>query len=120
MRVLDVFLLHCLLSDSPPDTPEEIAALKHNQHLAAERGREPGLRLACGGAQVLLADWGARVLAECEPIAAHLDALQGGEPGEREGGRVLEEDRAQGRVRRPRDVAQRAQPQPAGLTAGGQ
>ncbi len=79
MRVLDVFLLHCLLSDSPPDTPEEIAALKHNQHLAAERGREPGLRLACGGAQVLLADWGARVLAECEPIAAHLDALQGGD-----------------------------------------
>ncbi len=79
MRVLDVFLLHCLLSDSPPDTPEEIAALKHNQHLAAERGREPGLRLACGGAQVLLADWGAQVLAECEPIAAHLDGLQGGD-----------------------------------------
>ena len=25
MRFLDVFLLHCLLSDSPPDTPDEIA-----------------------------------------------------------------------------------------------
>ena len=79
MRVLDVFLLHCLLSDSPPDTPEEIAALKHNQHLAAERGREPGLRLACGGAQVPLSDWGTEILAECEPIAVHLDGLQGGD-----------------------------------------
>src|SRR4029434_5691570 len=27
MRFLDVFLLHCLLTDSPDDTPAEIAAL---------------------------------------------------------------------------------------------
>ena len=40
MRMLDVFLLHCLLSDSPDDSPEEIAQIKHNQHLVAERGRE--------------------------------------------------------------------------------
>ena len=32
MRLLDIFLLHCLLSDSPPDTPQEIAEIKHNQH----------------------------------------------------------------------------------------
>ena len=43
MRLLDVFVLHCLLSDSPPDTPQEIAELKHNQHHTAERGRESGL-----------------------------------------------------------------------------
>src|SRR6185369_4199957 len=34
-RLLDIFLLHCLLSDSPPDTPDEIAALARNQHRAA-------------------------------------------------------------------------------------
>jgi glutamate--cysteine ligase len=79
MRLLDVFLLHCLLSDSPPDTPEEIAALKRNQHLTAERGREDGLRLERGGAQVPLTAWGAEVLAECGPIAAALDAAHGGE-----------------------------------------
>jgi hypothetical protein len=28
LRLLDVFLLHCLLADSPPDTPQEIAELK--------------------------------------------------------------------------------------------
>ncbi|QEA11609.1 glutamate--cysteine ligase [Comamonas flocculans] len=75
MRVLDVFLLHCLLSDSPPDTPEEISALKHNQHLTAERGREPGLRLSRGQEQPMLVDWAAQVLDECVPIADRLDAL---------------------------------------------
>ncbi|MFP5406404.1 MAG: glutamate--cysteine ligase, partial [Gammaproteobacteria bacterium] len=35
VRFLDVFLLHCLLDESPPDTPQEIAALSSNQHLVA-------------------------------------------------------------------------------------
>ena len=45
MRFIDVFLLHCLLADSPPDTPQEITELAHNQHRTAASGREPGLRL---------------------------------------------------------------------------
>ena len=73
MRFLDVFLLHCLLSDSPPDTPNEIAQLKHNQHLTAERGREPGLCLERSGQPVALTTWGAEILAECVPLAAALD-----------------------------------------------
>ena len=76
-RMLDVFLLHCLLRDSPPDTPEELAAIIRNKQRVAARGREPGLRLTCGGDEVLLVEWGARVLAECEPIAAALDAAKG-------------------------------------------
>ena len=36
-RFLDVFLLHCLLRDSPPDTPDEIVALARNQHRCAAR-----------------------------------------------------------------------------------
>ena len=72
MRFLDVFLLHCLLSDSPPDTPAEIAQIKHNQHLTAERGREPGLTLQRQGQPVALATWGADILAECAPLAAAL------------------------------------------------
>ena len=80
MRFLDVFLLHCLLSDSPPDTPAEIAELKHNQHQTAARGREPGLLLKRAGGEVALTEWGAEVLAQCAPIAAALDAAQGGRP----------------------------------------
>ena len=77
MRMLDVFLLHCLLSDSPPDTPEEVAELKHNQHLAAERGREPGLCLQRGGRDVLLRDRADEVLRAGEPLAAALDQAHG-------------------------------------------
>lgn len=78
MRFLDVFLLHCLLSDSPPDTPQEIAALARNQHRVAARGREPGLQLERGGQQAGLTEWGAELIAQCAPIAAALDAAQGG------------------------------------------
>ncbi len=112
MRLLDIFLLHCLLSDSPPDSPQEIAAMARNQRRIAERGRDPQLRLhrtaelvpveasqsaaAAGGAQptaelsadlaltdltpadMTPAEWGARLLRECEPIAAALDRAQAG------------------------------------------
>ena len=80
MRFLDVFLLHCLLSSSPDDTPEEIAELKHNQHQTAERGREPGLTLKRAGGEVPLLKWGAEVISQCAPIAAALDAAHGGTP----------------------------------------
>jgi glutamate--cysteine ligase len=108
MRLLDIFLLHCLLSDSPPDSPQEIAAMTRNQRRIAERGRDPRLRLhrtaellaaagpspAAGAlptaelsadlaltdltpADLAPAEWGARLLRECEPIAAALDRAQG-------------------------------------------
>jgi glutamate--cysteine ligase len=78
IRLLDVFLLQCLLEDSPPDTPEEIAAVGRNQNRVAARGREPGLRLERRGQEVALFDWGQQLLAACEPIAAALDAAHGG------------------------------------------
>ncbi|WP_284334527.1 glutamate--cysteine ligase [Comamonas sp. NoAH] len=77
MRMLDVFLLHCLFHDSPNDSPEEIAQLKNNQHLVAERGREPGLKLQRGSEELLLSDWAKQVLNECAPFAAALDATHG-------------------------------------------
>ncbi len=77
MRFLDMFLLHCLLSDSPPDTPAEGVSLRRNQQRAAARGREPGLKLERGDAEVSLVEWGSRLLQEIEPIAARLDALDG-------------------------------------------
>ena len=78
MRFLDVFLLHCLLSESPPDTPQEIGAIGRNQHRVAARGRAPGLKLDGKEKKVPLAEWGARIVAECDPIAAALDAAHGG------------------------------------------
>lgn len=77
LHFLDVFLLHCLLSDSPPDTPQEIAELAQNQHLTAARGREPGLKLLRGGEPVSLTDWGLELIDELLPLAEQLDALHG-------------------------------------------
>ena len=77
MRFLDIFLLHCLLTTSPPDTPAEIAALARNQHNTAARGREPGLTLERDGHQVGLVEWGLEIVAQCVPIAAALDATHG-------------------------------------------
>ena len=78
IRFLDVFLLHALLMPSPPDTPEEIAALGRNQRLVASRGREPGLKLSYGGRQVPLTVWAQAVLAGMQPVAERMDALSGG------------------------------------------
>jgi glutamate--cysteine ligase len=80
MRFLDVFLLHCLLTPSPPDTPAETAALARNQLRAAESGRAPGLKLERpdGRGEETLEDWGHRILDRCQPLAAALDAVHGG------------------------------------------
>jgi glutamate--cysteine ligase len=78
MRFLDVFLLHCLLSDSPEDNDREIAAMRENNQLAAARGRESGLQLERAGRRVDARQWGGQVLAECWPIAAALDDAIGG------------------------------------------
>ena len=77
IRLLDVFLLYCLLEESPPDTPEEIAAIGRNQNRVAARGREPNLRLERRGQEVGLFEWSQQLLADCEPVAAALDAAHG-------------------------------------------
>lgn len=80
IKLLDVFLLYCLLSDSPPDTPQELTAVVRNKQLVAARGREPGLRLTRGIEEVPLFEWAAQILAECEPIADALDAANDATP----------------------------------------
>jgi glutamate--cysteine ligase len=75
---LDVFLLHCQLCDSPPDTPQELADIISNKQHVAARGREPGLRLRRNARKVGLVEWGSEVLADCAPIATALDQANGG------------------------------------------
>jgi glutamate--cysteine ligase len=77
-RFLDVFLLHCLLNQSPLDTPAEIAAITRNQERVAARGREPGLMLERGEKRVPLKEWGGELVAQCAPIGEKMDAVLGG------------------------------------------
>jgi glutamate--cysteine ligase len=78
MRFIDMFLLHCLLSHSADDTPEEIAALGRNQQAVAARGREPGLMLERDESKVTLTAWGDELLQGLTPLADRLDAVHGG------------------------------------------
>jgi glutamate--cysteine ligase len=77
MRFLDVFLLYCLLAESPPDTPAEIKLIAQNQYRVAERGREPGLQLSRDGVDIELVDWGRELLGYCASIADALDRANG-------------------------------------------
>ena len=78
LRLVDVFLLHCLLADSAPDSPAEIRAAAGNQRSVAEAGRDPATRLDRAGERVMPAEWACALLQECEPIAAALDRAFGG------------------------------------------
>jgi glutamate--cysteine ligase len=82
MRFIDIFLLHCLLQDSPPDTPAEITALGDNQHRTAAFGRQPGLLLHRDGRDVPLVDWAAEILDQCAPIAKALDRAMAHSPSQ--------------------------------------
>ncbi len=75
MRMLDTFLVYCLLADSPEDSPAESVRMHANQVSVVQRGREPGLRLANGDDLVLLRDWSMSILAACEDVARWLDAV---------------------------------------------
>jgi glutamate--cysteine ligase len=77
MRFLDVFLLFCLLDESPPDTMEELNANARNQMLVAQRGRDSGLRLRRLGEETDLRDWGKELVRGCEPVAAAVDTAFG-------------------------------------------
>jgi glutamate--cysteine ligase len=78
MRFIDLFLMHCLLSDSPPDTPEEIAALGRNQQRVAARGRESGLKLERGEGEIALVEWAAQIVDRMASLAEAMDAALGG------------------------------------------
>jgi len=77
-RFLDVFLLHCLLKESPPDNAREIGEVRSNQLRVALQGRQPGLDLAHQGGGRKLKDWALEVLRECQAVASCLDSELGG------------------------------------------
>ena len=75
-RFMDVFLLGCLLADSPGDAAESPLRASRNQHAVAERGREPGLQLESGNGSIGLRQWGERIVALLRPVAARLDQAE--------------------------------------------
>ena len=83
MRFMDVFLLSCLLADSPPDSPEESVRLVANQLAVVERGRAPDLWLEGPQGPRRQTEWAGEILDECEAAAALIDAATGGDESAR-------------------------------------
>lgn len=76
IHFLDVFLLFCLLADSPQASDAEYQLLRHNQAQVVYRGRDPELELEILGRRRPLRDWARELFAVMAPVAALLDEAQ--------------------------------------------
>ncbi|MDX1442297.1 MAG: glutamate--cysteine ligase [Gammaproteobacteria bacterium] len=75
---LEVFLVFCLVTESPMIRPVEQAEINYNQERVAIRGRQPGLTLKRGGRDVLLKDWVLEMIDVMRPVAELLDGCENG------------------------------------------
>ena len=73
VRFLDLFLLYCLLADSPPDTKSESLDMQQNQVTTVQEGRNPSATLKVAGRPVALKDWGQAILDAVYPLAELMD-----------------------------------------------
>ena len=69
MAFLEVFMLFCLLADSPPLAPTERRAIDENQKRVAVAGRDPDATLVRDGDEVPLRGWAREVLDEMGRVA---------------------------------------------------
>ena len=77
IHFLDVFLLYCLMADSPCTDDREYREVLDNQKQVVYRGRDPLLRLKRNGTDVGLPDWGRELFAAMAPVARLLDDATG-------------------------------------------
>ena len=73
MQFLDLFLVYCLLSDSPVSSIEEQSDIAFNQNATVYGGRNSELYLKRDNKLILLSEWGHAILDELNPIAGLLD-----------------------------------------------
>ncbi len=78
VRFLDIFLLHCLLSESPQCNKAEFFEVGDNLALTVEQGRDPDLKLRLKGKEKPLRDWGNEIIADLYFAAGLLDHIHGG------------------------------------------
>lgn len=70
---LEVFMLFCLLQDSPLISEAESREIDRNQSTVAHLGRKPGLELDRNGAAISLKTWGLELMEAMLPVAQLLD-----------------------------------------------
>ena len=70
---LEIFMLFCLLQDSPDIDSAEQKAINSNQSTVAHLGRKPDLELDRDGNTIALKEWGLELMDAMLPIAKLLD-----------------------------------------------
>ena len=75
IRFLDIFLLHCLLVDSPLSCDKELTCIQENQKRVVNRGRDPELKLKTLDGEQPLAAVAMPLIQSMIPIAETLDSL---------------------------------------------
>jgi len=70
---LEVFMLFCLLHNSPPLSDSEINNIDQNLLLVAHQGRKPGLTLQRNNQPVSLQQWAGELCNEMKAVATLLD-----------------------------------------------
>ena len=73
MRFLDVFLLYCLVKPSPQFDTDSFEHAGENMEKVVLEGRNPALKLNRDGENILLSEWGGKILDEMVEIAQILD-----------------------------------------------
>ena len=73
IHFLDVFLLYCLLSDSPYSSIEEQSDIAFNHDATVYRGRDSSLCLRKENLRLTISDWGQQILEQIKPIANLMD-----------------------------------------------
>ena len=73
MDFMDIFLLTCLLSKSPPTDQHEYHHILENQRLMVHNGRNPGLMLHSRQGMRSFSDWSHSIFKEMRPVAQLLD-----------------------------------------------
>jgi len=76
---LDLFLLDCLVSDSPVIGDQECRELEDAFSDTVSRGRDPELSIPWQGGSRRITEVAARLLDQLEPLAEQLDTLSGGQ-----------------------------------------
>ena len=72
---LELFMLFCLLQDSPKITPEEAKEIDNNQSLVAHQGRKPNLELLQNGTKITLTRWANELFDEMLGVAKMLNKV---------------------------------------------
>lgn len=72
---LETFMHFCLLQESPFVTPDEFAAINHNQMLTAHHGRAPDTKLDWFGESISLQQKALEVLDAMQPVAELLNRV---------------------------------------------